>query len=198
MAPAKKTAGKTAKKATRPKGEARSPRFYPAYDEPAKKVSQKQNPAKVRASLTPGSVLILLAGRFRGKRVVLLKVLESGLLLVSGPFSVNGVPIKRVNPAYCIATSTSVDLKGIKIDAKLNDAYFKREAAPKGKKDAEGDFFAADKAAPAPELSAAKKADQKALDAALLKVVDKTPMLKAYLSALFTLTKGMKPHEMVF
>ena len=95
MAPAKKTAGKTAKKATRPKGEARSPRFYPAYDEPAKKVSQKQNPAKVRASLTPGAVLILLAGRFRGKRVVLLKVLESGLLLVSGPFSVNGVPLTR-------------------------------------------------------------------------------------------------------
>ena len=198
MAPAKKGGKAAAGKKTRPKGEARSPRFYPAYDEPAKAPAHKQNPAKVRASLTPGAVLILLAGRFRGKRVVLLKVLDSGLLLVSGPFSVNGVPIKRVNPAYCIATSTSVDLKGVKIDAKLNDAYFAREAAPKAKKDAEGDFFAPDAAAAAPELSAEKKAMQKSLDDQLVKAVDKTPMLKAYLGALFTLTKGMKPHEMVF
>ena len=50
----------------------------------------------------------------------------------------------------------------------------------------------------APELSAEKKAMQKSLDDQLVKAVDKTPMLKAYLGALFTLTKGMKPHEMKF
>ena len=194
MAPAKKAAKKNA----RVKGEAREARFYPAYDVVAKKgPAQVQKPQKTRASLTPGTVLILLAGRFRGKRVVLLKVLKSGLLLVSGPFCVNGVPIKRVNQAYVIATSTKVDVKGVKAD-KFDDAYFKRAPAPKAKKDAEGDFFAADAAAPAPELSAERKADQKALDDALVKAVDKTPMLKAYLGALFTLTKGMKPHEMVF
>merc|ERR1712078_346738 len=99
---------------------------------------------------------ILLAGRFRGKRVVLLKALESGLLLVTGPFAVNGVPIKRVNAAYVIATSTTVD------------------------------------------TSDERKKDQKAIDDKLLKVIEKTPMPKAYLGALFTLTKGMKPHEMKF
>ena len=186
-----------AKKGGRAKGEARTPRSYPAYDVKASKgPAHKQNPQKLRESLKPGAVLILLAGRFRGKRVVLLKALESGLLLVTGPFAVNGVPIKRVNAAYVIATSTTVDLSSVPIPAKLNDAYFAREKANIGEKD--DNFFSADKPAPPVETSDERKKDQKAIDDKLLKVIEKTPMLKAYLGALFTLTKGMKPHEMKF
>lgn len=71
--------------------------WYPADEKKRNLRKKKSKATKLRKSITPGTVLILLAGRFRGKRVVFLKQLESGLLLVTGPHKVNGVPIKRVN-----------------------------------------------------------------------------------------------------
>merc|ERR1712070_15912 len=88
--------------------------------------ASKSKPTKLKPSLTPGTVCILLAGRYRGKRVIFLKQLESGLMLVTGPHGVNGVPLRRVNQAYAIATKTKVSLSGVKTDA-VKDAFFARE-----------------------------------------------------------------------
>jgi len=94
------------------------------------KAKKAATPPKLKKGLAAGSVLILLAGRFRGRRVVFLKQLESGLLLVTGPYAINGVPLRRVNQRFCIATSTKVDLKGADY-SKVTDAYFAREAGKK-------------------------------------------------------------------
>lgn len=58
---------------------------------------------------------------------------------ILGPYKVNGVPLRRVNQAYVIATSTVVDLSSVKVP-EIEDAYFAREKASK-KKDEE-QFFA--------------------------------------------------------
>ncbi|XP_006647437.1 60S ribosomal protein L6-3-like [Oryza brachyantha] len=175
---------------------AAEPKFYPADDaKPRTPSTRKANPTKLRSTITPGTVLIMLAGRYMGKRVVFLKQLKSGLLLITGPFKVNGVPIRRVNQAYVIATSTKVDISGVKVD-KFDDKYFARDKKAKAKK-TEGELFETEKEA-TKNLPDFKKDDQKALDAELIKAIEAVPDLKTYLGARFSLRDGDKPHEMQF
>jgi large subunit ribosomal protein L6e len=123
-------------------------KWYPAEYIPkplasAKTARNSKKPAKLRKSITPGTVLILLSGRFRGKRVVFLKQLPSGTLLITGPYKVNGVPLRRVNQAYVIATSTKVDLTDVQLPD-IDDSYFAKEKKKAGGK--ESAFFAQDAA----------------------------------------------------
>lgn len=124
-----------------------------------------------------------------------------------GPYASNGVPLRRINQAYAIATSTTVDVS--KVDLKdIGDAQFaaKEEkalkkkglpAVPKdkatGKTNAadEAAFFAAAKALKG-QTSDASKALQARVDGAIK--LDAT--LSAYLKARFALSKGQRPHEM--
>lgn len=62
---------------------------------------------------------------------------------VKGPFKVNGVPLRRVNQAYVIATSTKVNVDGVNVE-KFDDKYFAKEVEKKKKK-GEGEFFEAEK-----------------------------------------------------
>ena len=165
--------------------------WYPGDDEKESFKRHKPKDPKLRKSIVPGTVLILLAGRFKGKRVVFLKQLKSGLLCVTGPFKINGVPVKRVNQVYTISTSQKVDIKGVKVDS-ITDETFKKEGV---KKTRSHKFF--QKEAPESKVSADRKKLQKDVDTALLKNIT-DDMMKKYIGARFTLTKNDAPQLMKF
>eukprot|EP00418_Pyrodinium_bahamense_P068042 CAMPEP_0179077700 /NCGR_PEP_ID=MMETSP0796-20121207/34748_1 /TAXON_ID=73915 /ORGANISM="Pyrodinium bahamense, Strain pbaha01" /LENGTH=157 /DNA_ID=CAMNT_0020774985 /DNA_START=162 /DNA_END=635 /DNA_ORIENTATION=+ len=151
--------------------------------------------AKLRQSITPGTVLILLAGRYRGRRVIFIKQLESGLLLVTGPWAVNKIPLRRVNQRYCIATSHKVELKEADY-SEVSDDFFKREDADKKKKQkkSEEGFFAT--STEKKGISEERKEQQKTMDANLVSALSQTE--KIYLRAYFSLSDKMYPHELKF
>ncbi len=166
-----------------------------------KKVEKKEAVTpKLRSTIKPGCVLIILSGRFAGVRVVFLKQLKSGLLLVTGPFKYNGCPIRRINQAYVIATSTKVDLSSVKIPEHINDAYFAREKKESTGKTREERFLERQNHANDKEKAylAKRKEDQKAVDSALIAVIQKELFLASYLRKKFTLGKHNRPHKMKF
>merc|ERR1711871_1385937 len=171
-------------------------RYYPAEDV-KKKLGNHHNTTKqtkLRANITPGTVLILLAGHFKGQRVVFLKQLDSGLLLITGPYSINGVPLRRVPQSYVISTQTKIDISGVTIPAEVNDEMFKKPKVAKKKNDET--FFEKEKTSEG--VSDARKALQKKVDDKVVAEAGKTPLLKEYLSSKFSLKKGDKPHLMTF
>lgn len=155
------------------------------------------NLPKLKKGLEPGTIVILLAGRFRGKRVVFVKQLPSGLLLTTGPYAVNGVPLRRVNQPFCITTSTKVDLK-VENYAEVTDIYFSKgkksnKRRAKAKK-TEANMFATE-----PEkkgMSDEKKAGEKKMDEAV--VASLAPDVKEYLKTRFSLSAKDYPHALKF
>ncbi|XP_055546324.1 60S ribosomal protein L6 [Wyeomyia smithii] len=151
-----------------------------------------------RKTLKTGKVLILLAGRHKGKRVVLLKILQSGLLLVTGPFALNSCPLRRISQNYVIATKTRLNVKKVKLPKHINDGYFRRVVKKKNTR-AERDIFAEKEEKYVP--SEQRKADQKKVDAAVMKVIaahKESKVIKRYLKSMFSLRSNQFPHRMQF
>ena len=147
----------------------------------------------ISAELVPGQVVILLSGRFRGRHVVFLKKLESNLLLVTGPYKYNGVPLKRVNAAYVLPTNTKLEVDG-KVAESIKEELFKKvDIEIKSEKD----FFVEEKVKK--ERITKERVDaQTKVDTEVKKAVDKVPMMKEYLRNRFALKSGDKPHLMKF
>lgn len=170
-----------------------SGRFYPAEDthKPYNR-NFKPKKTKLRKSITPGTILIVLSGRFRGKRVVFLKQLDSGLLLVTGPYSINGVPLRRLNQAFVIATSTSVDVSGADVSS-IKDDFFARKTDIAVSRETE---FTKDSHRAI--VSDDRKAAQGPVDAPIEAAIAGTKLLKEYLQSKFSLSNGQYPHKMRF
>merc|ERR1712141_498243 len=150
---------------------------------------------KVKEGIVPGSILILVAGRHRGKRVVFLKQLESGLLLVTGPFKINGVPMRRVNQKYVLPTTTKLDIN-VTVPDRVDDKYFHRVELKAHEGQDQGEIFQSKKTTYS--ASSERKEDQKAVDASIIAAAKKVPHMANYLGANFALRNGQTPHSMVF
>jgi len=202
--PTKKEFGKGKNAGTRIIPAKRAPKFYPTerLQRKLKNTRAKPRPSQLRSSIHPGQVLILLSGKFRGRHVVFLRQLQpSGLLLVTGPYKANGIPLRRINQAYVIATSTRVDLAGVTIPNHLDDKYFsghKKAKLAQKKVATTGDLFVEKAKTDKPKIDDKRKADQKAIDDALLKNIAKVPQLKQYLASTFSLHNREFPHELKF
>lgn len=180
----------------------RFPKFYPTEDKPRKlrtnTKSFSQHKHSLRKTITPGTVLILVAGRHAGKRVIFLKQLKSGLLLVSGPFKLNGCPLRRINQIYVIATSTKIDVSKVNVPETLNDAFFNRIKAKKPKT-TEGEIF--DTKKEQYKVNQERKTAQLNVDKQVVDAIKANPekkMLLKYLRTRFALTNRQYPHAMKF
>ncbi|CAG9473283.1 60S ribosomal protein L6-2, putative [Plasmodium vivax] len=173
---------------------------------------------KMRKSIEVGKVAIILSGKHMGKRCIITKVLTSGLLAVVGPYEVNGVPLKRVNPRYVVVTSTNIfkfeNMAGlkdefVKLAEQIEDNSFVKSLEIKKKqkkllsKKNEGLFMndvitkIKELMKEDPKMQQLQKI-QKEIGTLLKDEIAKNKIFAEYLKSKFTLRNDMALHKMKF
>ena len=90
----------------------------------------------------------------------------------------------RVKQCNVIATSTKIDISGLKVPATLDDSYFSNSSAKKNIDES---------------TKKERKALQESVDAELMKCIEKVPMMKEYLHGRFLLSgRSVRVHDMTF
>ena len=90
----------------------------------------------------------------------------------------------RVNQSFVIATSTKIDISGLKIPAALDDSYFSNSSVKNSSDES---------------AKKERKALQESFDADLMKCIEKVPMMKDYLHERFSLrSRNARVHDMTF
>ncbi|RWS08939.1 60S ribosomal protein L6-like protein [Dinothrombium tinctorium] len=182
-------------------------KFYPTEDRPRRvrtgHITFRQHKRHYKQGIEPGRVVIILSGRHKGKRVVVLKTMPSGLLLVTGPMKINSCPLRRMHQMFTIVTSTKLDISGVKVPDHIDDKYFKRKhnssKKAKSKRGDGGDIFDTKPEAYKPDEQ--RKKDQIEIDTQVIDVIRKHPEKKlmfSYLGSYFQLRNHMYPHLMKF
>ncbi|KAL7714495.1 Large ribosomal subunit protein eL6 [Entamoeba marina] len=171
-------------------GDAKVPSYYPTDDMIQESKLKKTvkgakhtaldkpawNLEKLRKSLVPGTIVIILNGKYAGKRV-------------------NGVPLLRINQRYVIATSQKIDVSKVDMSG-VDVKFFKKVVMRKpafGKEVSEEDLKKQRE-----EKKALAVEKQKQVDATLIEEVKKVPMMKEYMQSYFGLKKGEFPHLLKF
>eukprot|EP00088_Acartia_fossae_P005615 TRINITY_DN12539_c0_g1_i1.p1 TRINITY_DN12539_c0_g1~~TRINITY_DN12539_c0_g1_i1.p1 ORF type:complete len:257 (-),score=30.40 TRINITY_DN12539_c0_g1_i1:48-818(-) len=167
--------------------------LYDAMHGPRKpRLVSKTVPPKLKKGLKPGSVVIILKGIYTGRRAVFLKQCKSGELLLTGPSTVNKVPLTRISQKYVIVTSTTIPMDGVNVSS-IDDTYFKVSGRKRSR-----EVFLQEQKDQAQPVDPAKEKTQSEVDAAVLKNVEKVELMKDYLRHRFIVSKSMAPHRMKF
>ncbi|VVC24427.1 60S ribosomal protein L6E,Ribosomal protein L2 domain 2,Translation protein SH3-like domain [Cinara cedri] len=178
--------------------------YYATMKTPKKHRSRglfKNHKRNTRSSLTPGTVVILLTGIHKGKRAVLLKTLDTGLLLITGPFILNSIPLRRVHQGHVIATKTKLDISSVQIPEEVDDKYFKRILLKKKPKKGDSSKILFVQKNKTYRPTEKRKSDQKLVDKQILDILKKHPDRKTflmYLASTFGLKSNQYPHRMQF
>jgi len=156
---------------------------------------------KLRKSITPGTIGIILKGPQKTRRVVFIKQVESGLMIVANP--VAGLEPTTVDSRYFLSTKVKLDISGVKVPEEMVHSHFhnkaeRRKAYLKARRAGTvlGELELKPKG-----FTDEQKAINKKLDDQLIPVIQKHAdgaVLENYMKAKFTLTHRDFPHRMVF